>query len=343
MSKCLKKLIAPGLSIAFVFGVLNTDSSAQVAVSVGAQTFYDDNIFLENGENRPAPIVTNSDLSQSFPAGFTTLKNFDGEEDSDIITNLFTEFSGKLPVLRQSVDSSYNLKLGTVIFADFGEQNRFTIDGQLSTALSKDLIPEPFYLRATNAIQSTSNNLSVASGTVTQSTQNYVITGETGVSNARLTRDLSYDLGYTGAYQLFLGSFYISEDDSSTNTEQQGTDFHSHTGHTALKYQVNRSLEVGGLAQGGVQMFTKIHDGAFASVNDDPEDLDRFNGQLQGTTKYTLSRAFYFTGSAGAGYSKLLNDPLPRTITITDENGQSRTETITRSEMMTSHFFYMWV
>jgi hypothetical protein len=331
MSKRFISVLTSYLSLVCLICFATKDLNAQVAVGVGAQTFYDDNIFLENGENRPAPIVANSDLTQNFPAGFNTLQNFDGEENSDIITNLYTEFSGKLPILRQSVESNYNLRLGSVLFTEFGEQNRFTVDGQLSTSLSKNLIPEPFYLRATNAIQSTSNNLSVAAGTVTQSTQNYLISGETGVANARITRDLTYDLGYTGAYQLFLGSFYLSKDENASNTEQQGTDFHSHTARTALKYQVNRSLEIGGLGQGGVQLFTKIHEGAFGPSTQKPEDLDNLNGQLQGTSKYTLSRSFYLDGSAGFGYSKLLNDPVPRTITTIGEDGQTTSEIVTPS------------
>jgi len=309
------------LSTAFI----SSNASAQVSISLGAQSYYDDNIFLENGKDRPSPVTFNSDLQSGLPTGFGSLKNFNGKEDSDIVTNLYTQFSGKLPVARQSIDSSYNLRAGTIIFADFSNQNRFTLDGDVTTSLSKNVLPDPFKIELRNAIQSNSNNLAVASGTATQSSQNYLISSTMGINDVDLTRKTSLDLYYLASYQMFLGQFYLNKDTESVNTQQQGTDFHSHNLQSAVRHQVTKAWEVGVLGTGGVQLFTKIHEGAFGSTTQETEDLDRTNGQLQATSKYTLTKKFSFNGSAGLAYSKLMNDPEPRTISTLNEDGTTST------------------
>lgn len=296
-------------------------SQAQVAVTLGAQTYYDDNIYLENGKDRPAPVTFNDQLGTTTTNSYRALKNFDGQKDNDFITNLYSQFSGKGGPFQKAIDTNYNLKVGTILFVDNVDQDRLTLDGQMTNSLSKNVLPQPYYLTLRNAVQSNSNNLAVASGTATQSTQNYMINVDTGVRSVNLSKTTTWDLGYTGGYQIFLGQFYLSKDYSTANTSQQGTDFHSHTAQTAVNEQLTKSWQIGAMASGGVQMFTKIHEGAYASSVQKPEDLDRTNGQLQGTTKYVLTKKMSFNGTGGLAYSKLNKKPAATTITVINEDG----------------------
>lgn len=305
-----------------------SNASAQVSITVGAQSFYDDNIYLENGQNRPAPIVFDDTLATPVPTDLSTLENFDGKENDDIINNIFTQATGSLPYFKSTIDSNYDLRAGAILFVDNNNQDRFTLDGQITTALSKNILPEPYHISLRNAIQSNSNNLAVASGTATQATQNYTVSGDIGIINYGLNPSTNIDAGYNGSYQIFLGQFYLNEDLQTANTEQQGTDFHSHIARSAIRNQLTKNLEIGALASGGVQLFTKIHEGAFPGAVQDPEDLDRTNGELQGTAKYILTKKLSVNGSAGIAYSKLMNEPIARTVTIVNEDGTQREEVI---------------
>ena len=329
----LKSQLAGKKVLNFTLSVLITSayctySHAQVSITLGAQSFYDDNIYLENNQDRPAPVVFNDDVGNPTPVDVSSLENFDGKENDDIINNIFAQAAGKISAFEKTINTNYDLRTGAILFVDNNNQDRLTLDGQLTTSLSKNILPEPYYLSLRNAVQSNSNNLAVASGTATQSTQNYIISAETGLSNARLTRDTSFDLGYSGSYQIYLGEFYLNEDKESADTEQQGTDFHSHVARTALKNQVTKNLEIGATASGGVQLFTKVHNGAYSSALQDPEDLDRTNAELQGTTSYILTKKLSVNASAGLAYSKLMNAPESRTVEIFNEDGTSRLETI---------------
>ena len=49
--------------------VFSTPAAAQVAITVGVQEMYDDNIFLENDERRPAPLVVDDALEEDLSDG----------------------------------------------------------------------------------------------------------------------------------------------------------------------------------------------------------------------------------------------------------------------------------
>ncbi|HMO18347.1 MAG TPA: hypothetical protein PKA63_08805 [Oligoflexia bacterium] len=335
MTCAMKKIISTFISAGFFLIVLlvcSKNLSAQVAITVGAQEIYDDNIFLENKNPRPVPVVFDQQIEEEYDGRALITQypeRFDGRTNSDFITNAFIGFSGNLQSLEPAIKNSYDLQLGALLFADNNEQNRFTVDGGLDTSLSNALLPDPYHVGISNRIISSANNLAAPGGTATQNVQNYVFSGDMGIRQAALARDTFFSLGYNGSYQKYLGEFFISSPDESDLIRQGGVDFHAHTGSTGIDYQVSRDLEVGLLGTGGVQLFTDIDEGDFNESGLDPSELDRINAEVSGTTKYTISRTLFFDGSAGMGYSKFKNTPRPREITFVNDAGETVTETVT--------------
>lgn len=316
----------------FFAAFLTSEAQAQVSISLGVQTIYDDNIFLED-KNRPqVPVLFNDSLVG--PDGAEprplVLQNFDGKPNDDFITNVTAGVAGSLPFLRQSVKSSYDLTAGAVLFGTHSEQDRLILDGFLDTSLSDLILPGPYYLGMRNGIYSASNNVAAASSTATQTTQNYILTGETGIRGAEISRNLLFNLGYTGTYQKFLGEFSINDVKNQPSlVNNGGVDFHSHMGNTGLDYRVNKDLEVGVRGTGGVQIFTRHDPGDNASFNEiDPKDMDRINGELQGTLKYSITRTLFFDGAAGMGYSKMKVTPDPFEITIPQADGTTTSQIV---------------
>jgi hypothetical protein len=310
--------------------IIPTKPYAQVSITLGAQNIYDDNIFLENTSRPPIPILSNQDLLEGTDGERPNpliLENFDGKPNSDFITNLNIGIAGELPFARQIIKSSYDFDIGALFFAEYSEQDRITLDGAIETSLSDLILPRPYYLSIRNGLFSASNNVAAPGSTATQTTQNYILTGETGFRKAEIASNTTYSLGYLGSYQKFLGDFLIN---SPTNprslTQQGGVDFHSHMGITSLDYRVNNDLEVGIAGSGGMQIFTDITAGDFGGGDFDPSLLDRTNAEIKGTAKYTISKTLFFDGAAGIGYSQLSNDPGPLEFTFINEEGQTVTE-----------------
>lgn len=319
--------LTPALFFLTLF--LYTKANAQVSITLGVQTLYDDNIFLEDTKAPPVPVLVNDQLLNedgSRPAPLI-FDNFDGKPNSDFISNITLGAAGSLPFLRESIDSSYDITGGAILFSTYSEQDRLILDGDIETSISKLILPEPYYVTLRNSVVSASNNVSVASSTATQTTQNYILSFETGVRNAEINRETTYSLGYTGSYQKFLGEFNLNDVRNRPSLVRQGgVDFHSHMGNSDLNYKVSDDLTVGMLGTGGVQIFSKVHPGDFGDADLDPSQLDRINAELQGTIKYNLSRNLFIDGAAGMGYSRLKNTPDPFEFTVINDDGISSTE-----------------
>jgi hypothetical protein len=303
--------------------------SAQVSVTLGVQTIYDDNIFLEDTRPPDVPVLINDQLigesgEKPDPLRF---ENFDGKPNDDFITNISAGIAGSLPFLRQTLDSNYDLNAGLLLFSTYSEQDRIVLDGFLETSISDLVLPRPYYFTIRNGIFSTTNNVAAPTSTATQTTQNYILTGETGFRNAEVSRNLLYSLGYIGSYQKFLGEFNLNDIRNRPSLVRQGgVDFHSHMANSSLDYRVNQDLEIGIAGSGGMQIFTNITAGDFGDANLDPGILDRINGELKGTIKYSFSKTLSFDGAAGIGYSQLRNTPDPFEFTIFNPDGTTESQ-----------------
>lgn len=301
--------------------------NAQVSITLGLQELYDDNIFLENDNRRPAPFVLNDNIIEDLRDGnlsTVSSNSQDGHPDDDILSNLFVDFSGKPKALANLIETSYQLRTGLLIFSSYSEQNRLTLDGNLRTFFSDKFLARPFYFGINNGLQSASNNLTVAGGTATQTAENYVFSAETGIKDITLIDKVTFDFGYTGGYQKFLGELLLSsKDNANTQTAINGVDFHSHVLGSNIKDQLTRDLEVGLTGSGGVQIFTNIENPGGEALTTDETELDRNNAELQGTVKYTISKKLSFDGSVGAAFSQLRTDPTPRTIESLNEMGET--------------------
>ncbi len=315
---------------AVLLSLFCTNASAQVSITLGVQTVYDDNVFLEDTKPPPVPMLFNDDLIEQSSGGTPrrlVFENFDGKPNSDFLTNITAGAAGSLPFLQQTIDSSYDFTAGVILFNKYSEQDRLILDGELETSLADIILPGPYHFTIRNGIHSTSNNVSAPSSTATQTTQNYILSGETGIRNVEISRDLTYDLGYIGSYQKFLGEFSLNDVRNRPSLVRQGgIDFHSHMGDSALNYKVNDSLTLGIVGTGGVQIFTAIDPGDFGDVDLDPSQLDRINGEVQGTVKYTYSKTLSMNAAVGMGYSKLKNTPLPIEVITTNPDGTTTSE-----------------
>ncbi len=336
-----KKLVSKILKVSVLLlttiftGLVSSKLEAQVAITTSAQTLYDDNIFLENGNKRPATFFINDDLLNSntgnLDSGLLTTDR-DGKENHDFITNLALDFSGKPLTLNDTIPTTYQFRPGLILFSEFNEQNRVTLDGNITTNLSENILPRPFSAGIINSLQSASNNLGVASGTATRTAQNYQLSGNLGLKGLELDSLSSLDLGYLGTYQKFLGELLLSDASSpNTTTAIQGVDFHSHTAQAAIRRKFAENLELGLRSSAGVQLFTEIHNQGSGAVFRDPSSLDRTNGELVSTADYQISRDFSFTGTLGGAYSRLQNAPDTVSISTVAEDGQISTRELTPS------------
>jgi hypothetical protein len=252
-------------------------------------------------------------------------KQEDGRPDDDKITNLFIAASTKVPQLEHYATTSLEGKVGFMIFAEESDESRLTLDGVVDLDASDHLVPDPFYANLRNALDSRSNSIAVAEGTSARSTETYTLTGSLGAKD-EVIQNTTVDLGYTGGYLNDLGEILFS-DTNDPRYDEQGADYHTHTGKLAVDYTVSPQLTVGAVGDAGVQLFLDTPNSGFGDTEgmEEDDELDRTNANASLTTTYKPTERLSFRGAAGIGYSSLHDDPRPREFTIIDADGNAET------------------
>lgn len=317
-------------------------AGAQVSISLGAQEMYDDNVFLEGGDRRPSFVLLDDQFEEDFNEGEvpTILSDeLDGEESDDLITNLSISFAGDSPYLKQYMTNRAQFGVGFILFADYSSQNRLTLDGILDTAASKEWLPDPYYIGIANAFNSdASDNVSSAEGTASRATQTYVLTGRTGVAGIPLAEHVTWGLGYTGGYHVFLGELRF-DDTQPGEVEEEGSDYHTHSVGSNVDYAVSKSVTVGVRGEAGVQLYTNVETNDIDQETRESDDLDRNNYDGRLTMNYAPDKQFKFGSFVGLNYSEYREDQLPTEVTVVDDQGQTTTVTVARDDSTTNFIF----
>ena len=329
------------LSLVAVF-TLPAVSEAQVSITISAQEMFDTNVFLEDGNRRPSFVIVDDQFEKDFDDGKvnTILSDeLDGKENSDFITNLSISLAGSSPYLTEYMDNKAQFGVGFILFSEFTEQNRLTLDGVLETSAADTWLPRPWYASLTNALQSsTSDNVSTAEGTASRSTETYTLTGRLGIANLEVLRNVTWGLGYTGTYHVFLGELRF-DDEAPGETEEEGSDFHSHSIGSSFTYQATSSLSFALSGDIGVQYFTNVETTDIDRETRDEDDLDRTNYNTRLTMIYTPDRHFSARAFVGSATSEYMETPQPAEVTVIDEDGQTRNIIVTRDDTETSLVF----
>ena len=328
-------------TLSFLVGMLASTAEAQVAISIGVQEVYDDNIFLENDNRQPTPFVSNSvvetDLEDGTLSSVISDEN-DGVPDEDLLTTITIGMSGEVPLLQQYLTSTHSNSVGFVLFSEAEEQNRLTLDSSLSISAKEALLARPFHFDFRSAIRSSSTNAGVAQGTASRAAQTLTLNLNTGVRNVSLTEALSYNLGYQGAYNAFLGEFNLNSD-RDERFEARGADYHSHTAVTSLDFQATERLRLSLLGSAGVQLFTQLESDDLITDVQDEDDFDRTVADIRVNGKYKASERISLNAGAGIGFSSRHNDIEDIVRNVVDEDGNVQTVTIDQEEDQTALLF----
>ncbi len=331
------------LCLLLISAISSTAAEAQVAISLGVQQLYDDNVFLENDRRRPAPFVLNDALDEDISDGDLSVyysEQADGDPDDDFITNVSLDMSTDLPQVEDYAEVNLSGKLGGLFFAEFSEQNRVTVDALFDARISDLIIPRPYMLSFSTELSSDSDDISVAEGTATRTTQSLTSVLRAGIQGMELSASNLFDLGYTGAYHLFLGEFLFS-DNEDNRFEENGSDYHTHTASTKLTHLLSQKLRVGIDGSVGVHLVTDVQGGdTLSSLPDEDEDIsDRTIGAVNLFTQYDASEKLKLGASAGVFHTSFHNDQGIRQRTVIGEDGMPTTIEFQRDDNETSLTF----
>ncbi len=318
-------------------------AKAQVSISLGVQELYDDNVFLENDRRRPAPFVLNGALDEDISDGDLSVfysDQADGDPDDDFITNVSIDISTDVPQVADYADVNLSGKLGGLFFAEFSEQNRITVDALFGARLSDLILPRPYMISLSSEMSSDSDDISVAEGTASRTTQSLTTVLRAGIQGMQLSSTSLFDLGYTGAYHLFLGEF-LFDDDEDNRFEENGSDYNTHTASTKYTKILSPKLRAGIDGSIGVHLVTDVEGGdSLSKVPDEEDDLaNRTNGSANLFTQYDASEKLKLSGSAGIFLTSFHNDQGIRETTVIGKDGEPITISSQREDDETSFTF----
>lgn len=297
------------------FTILANPAAAQVVVTLGVQGYHDDNIFLESGKRIPIT-DSNSDVIQQLSE--KQIEEVDGEKNSDWVTNPSITLSGAHPIgdygnLQAQADA------GFLVFNDFSDENRFTLDSVVHFETSDAFIPKPFYVILEDSIDSEAGDITVADGSASRQTQQNIALVNLGARSIKLSRDTELTASYQFQVNTFLGEFLLDSGGSSL-LDEKGADYIQHSVDMLVDHQLTKSLS------GGI--YANIADLAYSSVDDDPlhpdksqQDQDRVQSSDGVRLLYAATDKLSFGASAGIDYSKFKDDPLPQEVAVVAPDG----------------------
>ena len=314
---------------------------AQVVITVGAQEIYDDNIFLEDDNGLPPPVVVDDALANPGSV-MDPPYQANGDPDSDLITNVYVGFSGAIPITPK-LKTAAEGKVGALIFADESDESRLTLDLVFTADSEPNFIPDPYYVSSRVAIESKASDITQAEGTATSQTQTLVASVGTGVRSVDVAQDTKFAAGYTLSYNNALGDFSFgnSNDDLGAfenRFETSGSDYFTNSVDSSLDRKLTDRWDAGLFAGFSQYTFTSVETNDALSVERE-ENLDR--GELSTGLKssYQLSQQVSMGGSAGVNVSHLDEEPAETIATIIDSDGTQRQVTITPEQDDTSFIF----
>jgi hypothetical protein len=307
----------------------STAVEAQVVISVGVQEIYDDNIYLESDTGFPPPIVIDEDLTDP-EVVIDPPTQANGDPDNDLITNAYVSLSGAIP-LSPKLKSAAEARVGALLFADYGDESRATLDANLSISTEKGVIPDPFTLTTNHAIKSSSNDITVASGTATRQSQAYDGNISLGAAPIALGSATNLGAAYSLGYHAFLGDFTFNEKATENlgpfedRFEDRGSDYLTNSIDTNIDQTITENL-VGGIYAGVSDIiFTSVESSNISEETEEEDDLDRIEARTGVRSTYRLSKSLTLSGTTGVSLSRLDTEPADQTLTTVADDGTETT------------------
>lgn len=319
----------------------NSNALAQIALSLGAQEVYDDNIFLEDDNGMLSAEVQAflATLTESERAQFTTPNHTNGKPDSDFITNLRLGAAGALPLSPQ-FQTSLDTTVGILAFANQSDETRLTLDSTLKFSSQPSLVPKPFYIELWSVFSSAQQNIGLAQGSAARLTQTHSAALVLGLRNGRLNSDTSYNFSYKLQRKDFLGDFTFSNNSASNNSlvnfNQQGADYFSNRVDVSFNRLLSPKTQAQIFTFVDYLSFTDVSS-QFSALNNSPNDqLDRINWSLGSQINYTLSNAFSINAGIGFDTSVFIDSPTTSTVNLVSDTGELVTVQVARDDQQTS-------
>jgi hypothetical protein len=222
--------------------LVSTQAQAQVAISVGIQELYDDNVYLEDDSRSLPPELSDPN---NLPEGTTadSLEPIDGDKNSDFITVPSVSIATALPT-GQNIDSALEASLAALIFADRTDESRLAIDSHLTFASSETLLPEPFSVRLSSVLNSQSSDISVAEGSPARQSQSHTANLTLGVTDWGFGKNWYLSSNYGLTRYDYLEEFTF-DDREDRPFEERGSDYFKNGIGLQLRNEVSKRLTAG--------------------------------------------------------------------------------------------------
>ena len=121
----------------------------------------------------------------------------DGLEDEDFIYNVSLNISsGSGDYLGSAINGGWELQAGFLIFTEFTENNRFTLDSRADFSLDDSILPRPFFANFSSDIASQTVDQSTATNSAARSTQVWNTNFRTGIQDYQIASDTNLSTGY---------------------------------------------------------------------------------------------------------------------------------------------------
>lgn len=276
-------------------------ATAQVAITLGVQEIYDDNIYLEDDSNSLPEILSNP-LTRPEEITDEDIERLDGDPNSDFITASTLALSFAIPT-GKFLKTGAQGTVGSLMFADKNSENRITLDSNVLIESTKELLGETMFFNLSSEFDSQSNTISVAEGSVARQAQSHTAQFQTGAKGWAVTDQISLDLFYTLMRYDFLKEFTLNDERNDSLIKAQGADYIKNALDFGIKKEFSDRLS--GKITSGVE-YLSFMDSGDANVVDGQEDiqipaenLNRINYDLGTSLDYELSQLFKISTHVG--------------------------------------------
>lgn len=295
----------------------------ELVITAGVQEMYDDNIYLEDDGGVKLEQL-NLDPNQSADFVNSLPEQLNGKPNDDLITNLFFGVSGAVP-LSSHLKTGAEAKLGALIFSDYSDESRLTLDASFATSAERSLLAEPFYADAKVALQSRANDISSASGTASEQAETLFTGFNLGARKIKIAPQTDFGLGYSFGYNDFLGDWLFSNNRDELGVyqnllEPKGSDYITNAVETGVDYNFSEQFAAG--------VFANLTDYYFTSVDSldleqrEKDDLNRDDAVIGLRSSYQPSKQVKAGAMAGVLISHLQNKPQDILVEVPGTQGE---------------------
>ncbi len=322
----------------FGFLFLISTANAQVALSANIRGTFDDNVFLESGILAPEIDLEGLTPEQIEEVEALDTTAIDGSEDEDFIYNATLSLSSGLSdYLGSAINGGWDLTAGFLIFTEFTDNNRFTLDSRADFNLADTVLPKPFFANFSTSISSQTVDQAVTSNSSARATQVWNTNFRTGIQDYQIASKTNIGSGYNFTYSNFLGEFLL-QGDRDNALDQNGSDFLTHQVFLDLDHQLTKSFNTGLSLTAASTDFSTVDDNE-VDIDFEENDLDRFSYEASWVNSYIVSNKLSLSGSVGVNITRFKSAPQPRTVFSTNDLGETVEDIFTGEQTQSGAIF----